>query len=237
MRIVTDSPIVKLTDVSHRYDETPTLERMNLRVRAGEHVALLGPNGSGKTTLLSLVAGILRPSAGSVVRLEDVAFVVQRSAVPERLPITVRDTVAMGRWSARGLWRPLRRLDRQIVDRCLDRMGLQDLQGRRLGELSGGQRQRTLLAQALAQQAPVLLLDEPEAGLDLDSRAMIATVLAEEAARGACVIVATHDTRTAGAAARCILLRAGRVVADGEPEGVLTGDNYAEVFLTAASHH
>lgn len=88
---------------------------------------------------------------------------------------------------------------------------------------------------ALAQQASVLLLDEPEAGLDHESRAAIHYVLAEEVARGACVVVATHDIGTATAAQRCVLLRGGHVVADGRPEEILTGDNYAEAFLSDAS--
>lgn len=141
----------------------------------------------------------------------------------------------MGRWPSRGMWRPLRRTDRRIIDESLERMGLRGLADHRLGDLSGGQRQRTLLAQALAQQASVLLLDEPEAGVDHESRAAIHRVLAEEVARGACVVVATHDIGTATAAQRCVLLRGGRVVADGPPEEVLTGDSYAEAFLSGAS--
>lgn len=235
MRIVTDNPIIELVQVSHRYDADPTLEHVTFAARRGEHVALLGPNGSGKTTLLSMVAGIVRPTAGEVAGPDDVAFVVQRSMVSDRLPITVRDTVAMGRGPNRGMWRPLRRSDRHIIDESLGRMGLEDLADRRLGDLSGGQRQRTLLAQALAQRASVVLLDEPEAGLDPASRAAIQAVLAEEVTRGACVVVATHDTGTAAAAQRCVLLRGGRVAADGAPQEVLTAEAYAEVFLSGAS--
>ncbi len=237
MRIVTDRPVVTLSAVSHHYDGRAALDAVSLAVAAGEHVALLGPNGSGKSTLLSLICGVQRPSAGTVSCPPEVAFVVQRSAVPDRLPITVRDAVAMGRWASRGFGRPLRREDRVIVEDAMGRMGLQDLGGRRFAELSGGQRQRTLIAQALAQQAPVLLLDEPEAGLDISSRTAITTVLAEEAARGTALIIATHDTRTASHATRCVLLREGRIVADGVPEVVLTGVPYAEAFLTATPDH
>lgn len=232
MRIILGS--VDLAEATFDYDGVPAVRAVTFTARAGERLAILGPNGSGKSSVLSLIAGITSPSTGDATTRGEVAFVVQRSVVDDRMPLTVRDAVAMGRWPARGMWRPLRREDRTIIGDAMDRMGIADLAGRRLSALSGGQRQRALIAQALAQRADVVLLDEPEAGLDRASRAAISAVLREEAARGACVIIATHDIQTAREADRCILLRDGHLVADGTPEDTLTGAGYADAFLTAS---
>lgn len=227
---------VRFESVTFGYGRVPAVADVNLVVPRGQFLALLGPNGSGKSTLLSLMAGVVRPSSGSISGVPDrVAFVVQRSAVPDRLPLTVRDTVAMGRWAARGAWGRLGRSDRALVDESMERLGLTDLRGRRLASLSGGQRQRALLAQALAQQAPLLLLDEPEAGLDADARSWITAAVAQEVGRGVTVVIATHDVRTAAGSRRCLLLRAGRLVGDGPPNQVLTGETFARTFLAGAA--
>jgi zinc/manganese transport system ATP-binding protein len=123
--------------------------------------ALVGPNGSGKPALLGVMAGVVRPTSGRLQRVGDrpPAFVPQRSAVADALPLTVRQTVEMGRWSHRGPWRRLTRQDRATVDQAMERLGSTDLATRQLGELSGGQRQRALIAQGLAQESDLLLVD------------------------------------------------------------------------------
>ncbi len=237
MRTITDpgGPI-RFDAVSFGYGRAAVVDGLNLVVPRGDLVALLGPNGSGKSTVLSLMAGVIRPSAGTIAGVPDrVALVVQRSAVPDHLPLTVRDTVGMGRWAVRGAWGRVGRSDRAVIDQSMQRLGLTDLGARRLASLSGGQRQRTLLAQALAQQSPLLLLDEPESGLDAGARAWITAAVAEEVARGVTVVIATHDVGTAAGCRRCVLLRAGRVVGDGPPERLLTGDSFARAFLAGAS--
>ncbi|NUV38603.1 ATP-binding cassette domain-containing protein, partial [Streptomyces sp. KAI-27] len=158
------------------------------------------------------------------------AFVVQRSRVADVLPLTVRDAVAMGRWARRGPWRRLSRADRQVVETSMERLGIADLAGRQLGELSGGQRQRALVAQGLAQDAELLLLDEPTTGLDLAARQLITDVLAEAVAEGATVVQATHDLDAARQAKCVLLLQEGRLVAAGTPEAVLTGDAVERVW-------
>jgi zinc/manganese transport system ATP-binding protein len=223
---------VRFDSVTFGYGRVPAVDGLTLAIPRGQLLALLGPNGSGKSTLLSLLAGVVRPTAGTIAGVPDrVAFVVQRSAVPDRLPLTVRDTVAMGRWAVRGAWGRLGRSDRALVEESMERLGLTDLRGRRLASLSGGQRQRALLAQALAQQAPMLLLDEPEAGLDAEARGWITAAVDAEIGRGVTVVIATHDVRTAAGSRRCVLLRSGRLVGDGPPERILTGDSFARTFL------
>lgn len=233
MRTMTDTrrPVC-LEGVTFGYGRTPAVDDLSLVVGCGEYLALLGPNGLGKSTLLSLLAGVVRPAAGTITGVPDrVAFVVQRSAVPDRLPLTVQDTVAMGRWAAAGPWRRLGPADRALVDESMERLGLTELRNRRLATLSGGQRQRALLAQALAQRARLLLLDEPEAGLDTDARSWITAAVTDEVARGATVVIATHDVRTAAGSRRCVLLRSGLLVGDGPPAELLTGDTFARAFL------
>ncbi|MDT0323316.1 zinc ABC transporter ATP-binding protein AztA [Streptomyces millisiae] len=228
----TSRDAVALRGVTAGYPRRPpALRDITARLPRAGRTAVVGPNGAGKSTLLGVVAGVLRPTAGSVTRHEDAgrrpALVVQRSAAADALPLTVRDAVAMGRWAHRGPWRPLTRQDRAVVRDCLDRLGLLDLAGRQLGELSGGQRQRALVAQGLAQDARLLLLDEPAAGVDLAATRRISAVLADAAERGVTVVQATHDLDEALRADHCLLLADGRLLAEGPPAAVLTPEALA----------
>jgi ABC-type Mn2+/Zn2+ transport system ATPase subunit len=198
-------------------------------------VALVGPNGSGKSTLLRALAGLVPPRTGTPdvparERRGAVAFVLQATSVDRHLPITVHETVTMARYAVRGPFRPLRRAaDRGAVRRALARMGVADLAHRQLHELSGGQRQRVLVAQGLALEAELLLLDEPVTGLDAVSRDRILDAVADERAAGRTVVVSTHDLDDAR---RCdlVMLLANRVVACGPPAEVLVGDVLAAAY-------
>jgi zinc/manganese transport system ATP-binding protein len=197
----------------------PALHGINARIPRARVTAVLGPNGAGKSTLLDVLAGVLAPSSGGVERIvgRSPAYVVQRSAAPDTLPITVRATVAMGRWASRGPWRRLTGRDRAVVEDCMRRVGVQDLADRPLGRLSGGQRQRVLVAQGLAQESDLLLLDEPASGLDQQARARIDEVLAGVAGDGVTVVAVTHDPEAAARADHCLALHDGRLVAAGPP--------------------
>jgi ABC-type Mn2+/Zn2+ transport system ATPase subunit len=201
---------------------------------AGAVTALIGPNGSGKSTLLHALAGQLAPRAG---RLDvtassggGIAHVLQATAVNEHLPITVRETVAMGRYAHTGPFRRLRAADRAAVTAALGALAITDIAGRQLHELSGGQRQRAFVAQGLAQGADLLLLDEPITGLDLVSRQHILDAIATERTAGRTVVVSTHDLGDAAAADHLLLLAHGRVVAAGPPDDVLTDTHLAEAY-------
>ncbi|MEU5870855.1 zinc ABC transporter ATP-binding protein AztA [Glycomyces sp. NPDC047369] len=206
---------IELDGVSARHGAATVLHDVTVAVPRHRITAVTGHNGSGKSTLLGVLAGVHPPASGSLRRSHPgrPAFVVQRSEAADALPITVRQTVAMGRWAHRGAWRRLTREDRSIVDRCMDRLGVADLAKRRLGTLSGGQRQRVLLAQGLAQQSELLILDEPSTGLDAGARERIAAVLSEERARGVTVVHATHDPDDAARADHRIDLSRGRIAA------------------------
>ncbi|MGW0249908.1 zinc ABC transporter ATP-binding protein AztA [Nocardia goodfellowii] len=216
---------IELSGVSAGYAGAPVLHEVTAAIPSAEVTALIGPNGSGKSTLLSVLAGVLTPRSGTMRRTVPgrPAFVVQHTAVPTTLPLTVRETVAMGRWGVRGPWRRLTRADHELVAACMARLDITALAARRLDTLSGGQRQRTLLAQALAQESQLLLLDEPSAGLDSDAQEIISRCLAEIRAEGVTVVQATHDLDEAARADHCLHLRNGRLIAAGTPDEVLGG--------------
>lgn len=154
----------------------------------------------------------------------------QRGAVGDTLPLTVRETVEMGRWGERGPWRRLARQDHAIVDAALDRLGIRDLASRQPGELSGGQRQHALIAQGLAQASDLLLLDEPTTGLDPEARDRIGALLQDLVADGVTIVQATHDLEAARTADVCLLLRDGRLAGRGHPDQVLTTSALARIW-------
>jgi zinc/manganese transport system ATP-binding protein len=190
------------------HDGRDVLHGVSIALRSGTVTAVAGPNGAGKSTLIELIAGVRSPRRGVVERRGSLALVVQRPTVPDTLPVTLHDVVAMGTWSRRRPDRP----SRGSVEEAIGRVGLTDLADRPLAALSGGQRQRALLAQGLVQQADVLLLDEPAAGLDSVSRERTRTVLAEEAARGAAVASVTHDDASIEHADVVVRLEDGRLL-------------------------
>ncbi|PQP22654.1 zinc ABC transporter ATP-binding protein AztA [Rhodococcus opacus] len=203
--------MIVVSEIEVRYGQTPALNGVSARLAPGTVTAVVGHNGSGKSTLLQCLAGIARPTAGRIDGTKGLgtAYVPQRNAVSDQLPLTVHEVAAMGAWHRRGLWRRLTPGDREAVDEALGRLGLADLGRRRIGTLSGGQRQRALLAQALVQRGDLLLLDEPTTGLDAEARAVIGDVVGEEAARGATVVVATHESCDAERADRVLTLSSG----------------------------
>ena len=194
---------------------------------------LIGPNGSGKSTLLGAMAGLIDPVGGSidVPGLEGseqrISYVLQSTKVNDTLPVTVREVVTMGRYAGARA-RRLDAGDQAAVDNAMRRMGITHLAGRHLRELSGGQRQRVLVAQGLAQEHEILLLDEPLTGLDLTSAQAIDNVIHDETQTGCTIVMTTHDLAEAQVADHVVLL-SGRVVASGAAEEVLTLEN-----LTAA---
>ncbi|MCL7366708.1 zinc ABC transporter ATP-binding protein AztA [Streptomyces ardesiacus] len=222
-----DAPMrerVRFSDLEAGYRGRPVLRRLSASIPALAMTALVGPNGSGKSTLLGVLAGVIEATAGQLHYAEGrpPAFVPQRGAVGDALPLTARQTVEMGRWNERGLWRRLTRRDRALVDSAMERLGVAGLAARQLGELSGGQRQRVLIAQSLAQHSDLLLLDEPTTGLDPGAREGITALLTDLVADGTTVVQATHDLEAARSADTCLLLGDGRLVGQGPPEEVLT---------------
>ena len=231
------APAATATDLVLAYRRRVALGPASFTIPRAAVTCLIGPNGSGKSTILNGIAGVLTPRRGTLEVLggpparsrRRVAYVFQSVHANERLRLTAREAVVMGRYATLGPFRPLAAPDRAAVDRALERVHITDLRNHTLDELSGGQRQRVLVAQGLAQEADLLLLDEPITGLDLPSRACILQVIDEERAAGRTVVVSTHEMSDA-AAADHVLLLAGHVVAEGPPPSVLTADNLAVAY-------
>lgn len=204
---------------------------------AGGSVALVGSNGSGKSTFLKTLAGLIPPIHGSAEILgtapgdatEHVAYLGQYHRNSLALPMRVVDVVRMSRFDQRSRWRRRSKADDQLVDEAIHAMQIEDLAQRPLRDLSGGQKQRVRLAQVLARRSQLILLDEPTTGLDAPGRSAYLEAIAREKARGAAVVIATHDVSEAATCDR-ILLLAGRIVADGPPAEVLTPENLLETF-------
>lgn len=222
-------------DLSAGYPGRPVLRQLSGAITALSMTALVGPNGSGKSTLLGVLAGVITATSGRLQYGEETppAFVPQRGAVGDTLPLTARQTVEMGRWGERGPWRRLTRRDRAVVDSAMERLGVADLGARQLGELSGGQRQRVLIAQGLAQRSDLLLLDEPTTGLDPGARRRITALLTGLVADGTTVVQATHDLEAARSADACLLLSDGRLVGQGPPAQVLTPEALSRIWQPA----
>lgn len=206
--------VLSLRDIVVYRDGHPALRGVDVDAHAGHLLAIIGPNGSGKSTLLSVAAGLLPPRSGTVELRPGlrVALVPQSTPLPAHLPLTVTDIVTMGTWGRLGVWRPARRADRALVADAVDTVGLAALARRPIGSLSGGQRQRALLAQALVQRADLVLLDEPMAGLDAHSRAIIAETIDQLTATGSGVIAVTHDITEFTSIDDALELQDGRVV-------------------------
>ena len=213
-----------------RYGDTVALTDVNLDLPAGSSLAVIGPNGSGKSTLLNAIAGITPTAAGSIHYGGSApALVLQSTEVDRSLPITVHDTVGLGRYASRGLLGRFDSADRAEVADALQRLDIDDLATRQLHELSGGQRQRVLVAQGLAQQSNLLMLDEPVTGLDVTSRGLILDVISDELAAGHSVIVTTHDLDDARICDQ-VLLVDKHAIAVGTPDEVLTEDHLIHAF-------
>ena len=225
------------------YRGRAALRDVTLRIAAGERVAIIGPNGAGKSTLLRLVAGLVAPVTGSVelggVRIErlDRLAVARRLAVVPQMPslpfaTSVEEVVALGRLPHEHPVRGMRPGDRAAVAAAIERVGVGHLLGRDARELSLGEQQLVLLAMAVAQDAPVLVLDEPTVHLDLRHQIEVMELVGDLNTRdGTTILAVLHDL---GLAAhffpRLILLDRGRIVADGQPFEVLSPDRIREVF-------
>lgn len=239
-RMLSTMPAVTATDIEFRYGGTIAVATSSFVIPRSAVTALIGPNGSGKSTILSGIAGLVAPTTGRLavhqtIARGRIALVLQTTKVNDALPITVREIVSMGRYPGIGELSRLTDADRTAVADAMDRMSISDLQGKHLSELSGGQRQRVFVAQGLAQDRDLLLLDEPLTGLDLPSAQAIDAVIHDEQKRGGTIVMSTHDLAEARVADHVVLM-AGRVVASGSPGDVLTASNLTEAYGSALLH-
>lgn len=220
-----------IPDLEVRYGGHVALDRVHLDVSAPASLAVIGPNGSGKSTFLSAIAGLTTPTRGTVTTTSrtEPAMVLQATNVDRSLPITVQDTVGLARLPRLGLWRRRSPEDRARTLAALERLDVDDLATRQLHELSGGQRQRVLVAQGLAQESEILLLDEPVTGLDVVTRELILDVVQDERDAGRLVVMTTHSLDDAQRCDRVLLLATSQV-AFGTPSEVLTTNHLRQAF-------
>jgi manganese/iron transport system ATP-binding protein len=229
--------VLEVQNLSVNYRDTPALEEVSLAVGAGELVGLVGPNGAGKSTLIQALLGLV-PYQGQVLfqgvplrrRRRAVAYVPQRSRIDWDYPITAGQVAMMAESALAGwLRRPSQRA-RQRVTVALERVDLLNLRDRPIGQLSGGQQQRVFLARALAQNADLLLLDEPFTGIDKKTEALMLGIFAELRAAGKTLVVCSHEWGEALHRYDRLLLLNRRLLANDTPQAVMTLDNIQRAY-------
>ncbi|MBV6391711.1 MAG: putative ABC transporter ATP-binding protein [Anaerolineales bacterium] len=232
-----DQPILNVSRLTFRYNGRDALENITFQLHEGERIAIVGPNGAGKSTLIKVVAGVLQPTSGEVNiygtrpdRHVCIGYIPQRNQVDWHFPLSVADVVMMGRSAKLGPFNFPRKRDWQIVHHALETVELTNLAERQIGQLSGGQQQRMFIARALAQEAALMLMDEPLTGLDAPSQEGILNLLDRLKSEKATVMVATHDLDQAATHFDRIMLLNHRLVAFGNPADVLHTDNLLNAF-------
>ncbi|MDY0145853.1 MAG: metal ABC transporter ATP-binding protein [Kiritimatiellia bacterium] len=229
---------IQVEHLTVSYGGKPVLVDISLEVPAGSVVGILGPNGAGKSTLIKALMGFVRRDFGEVVLfgkpVEDarghVAYVPQRGQIDWSFPVTVWDVVLMGRYMVTPWYRSIQARDRELALIALEQVRMTDFRHRQIGQLSGGQQQRVFMARALAQQSPILLLDEPFAGVDAATERAIAGLLKQSKAEGKTVMVVHHDLETAAEFFDRVVILNRRLYAYGEPAAVLQENLLAEVY-------
>jgi ABC-type Mn2+/Zn2+ transport system ATPase subunit len=214
-------PLASIRGLVAGYGGPPVLTDVSFDVQAGDRIAILGPNGGGKTTLFRALIGELEPLRGTIELDSKIAIVAQTERSRLDFPVTALDVVTMGTVASLPWFRRPGRAERDAAREALAAVGLAELQNRSFGDLSGGQRQRVLVARALVQDAPVVLLDEPFAGVDRTSEEAIMRILDELRAEGRVLLIATHDVEQARRWDR-VLCVAGAQIAYGPPAETLT---------------
>lgn len=231
------SPVLKVVGLGYRYGNGWALEDLSFELKVGERVAVVGPNGAGKSTLFKLVAGVIPPTRGQIDVYGHepgvhicIAYVPQRSQVDWSFPVSVEEVVMMGRVSKVGLFRWPAKRDWMIVKDALDAVNMQNMAKRQINELSGGQQQRVFLARALAQEAELILMDEPFTGLDLTTQDEFLTILESLHDRKVTLLVALHDLKLASEHFDQVMLLNRKLIGIGSPDKVFEPENLASAY-------
>ena len=224
-------PILEVDNLTVSYDGQHALEGVSFAVQAGERVAVVGPNGAGKSTLFKAMVGLLHPTKGTTATTgAEFGYVTQRSAVDWSFPVTVHDVVMMGRIVKMGWLRWQRPRDREMVQQCLAQVGMLEHANRQIAELSGGQQQRVFIARALAQEATILLMDEPFSGVDTPSQEAILEILDRLRRQTVTVLVSTHDLNMAVERFDRLALLNRQLIAYGTPQQAVTPETLAAAY-------
>ena len=233
---------VEFDHFSLKYGTNEVLKNLNLAIPQGTCLGIIGPNGSGKTSLLRSIAGLVQPASGEVKvfghppkrswrRRKPIGYVPQWKSIDRDFPISVYEVVMLGRIGHIGLFHTPKEEDHAIVRNVLQRVNMLELAKRPIGQLSGGQQQRVFIARALAQEADILLLDEPGTGLDIPTQESIYRLLEELHSDGITTLTATHDLMALEFHRfDRILCLNKRIIACGPPDAVLTPEILAKTF-------
>jgi manganese/iron transport system ATP-binding protein len=232
-----NQPILDVQHITVRYNGRVALENVTFHLHESERVAVVGPNGAGKSTLFKVVAGVLPPTSGEVKVFGSrpgghvcIGYIPQRSQVDWNFPVTVADVVMMGRSAKLGPLNWPHKRDWEHVHHALETVDISNLSARQIGQLSGGQQQRMFIARALAQEAELMLMDEPLTGLDTPSQEGILDLLDRLKKEKVTVMVATHDLDQAATHFDRIMLINHQLVAFGQPAEVLHTDNLLKAY-------
>ena len=232
-----NQPILDVRDLTVRYNGRVALEKVTFHLHEGERIAVVGPNGAGKSTLFQVVSGVLPPSAGEVKIFGSrpgghvcIAYIPQRSQVDWNFPVSVADVVMMGRSAKLGLLNWPHKRDWEYVHHALEIVELADLASRQIGQLSGGQQQRMFIARALAQEAELMLMDEPLSGLDTPSQEGLLNLMDTLRTQNVTVMVATHDLDQAARHFDRIMLLNHRIIAFDMPQNVMHTEHLLEAY-------
>jgi manganese/iron transport system ATP-binding protein len=227
-----NAPILHIKDLAVHYGTGSALENISFEVPRAISLAIVGPNGAGKSTLIKVIAGLIPSSGGEVTVFGQepgghicIAYVPQRSQVDWHFPVSVRDVVMMGRIGKLGLLRHPTRHDWEIVDHALKVVNMTSQSKRQISELSGGQQQRMFIARALAQEAELMLMDEPLTGLDTGSQNDILDIIGYLRGQGVTILVALHDLKLAAERFDAVLLLNHRLIGIGAPRIVFSNEN------------
>ena len=236
---MSDKPAVDVRNLTAGYNGKPVLENLNFSIEKGCLAGLVGPNGAGKSTLIRVILGLHKPWQGEVTishtenvtrKNKGIGYTPQAELVDWNFPITVADLVVMGRYSRIGLLKHPSKIDKEIALSSLERVNLNHLSQRRISELSGGEQRRMLIARALAQEASVILLDEPLAGLDATAQHDLLNLLDNLREDNKTLFIATHDLSCVAANFDHAVLLNKKVIAFGRPNEVFTTDLLSEAF-------
>src|SRR3954447_8312450 len=234
------SHTLRVEDLTVSYHRIPALHHLSFEVSRGQSIALLGPNGAGKSTLLKTLAGLIPKESGTISfhgqvlngPTRDLAYLPQREQVDWDFPTTVRGIVEMGRYLQLGWWRSYSKADEKAVEDAIDAMQLKALEDRQINALSGGQQQRAFLARALAQEAHVVLLDEPFTGLDKPTQESLKQLLRGLRDGGKLILASHHDLHTAPELFDQVVLLNGELIAAGPTAETLTPENLKRTYNT-----
>jgi manganese/zinc/iron transport system ATP- binding protein len=226
---------IETFDLSLGYQQF-ILNNLSIKLPEAQRIAIIGPNGAGKSTFLKGLINLLPLRQGQIsflgqqTKIAPIAYVPQREEVDWDFPINVFDVVMMGRHGKLKFWQRPSQQDHTIVRDCLDKLGMQAYAERQISQLSGGQQQRVFIARALAQQAPITLMDEPFAGIDMATEKALVTLFAELKAQNQTLVCVHHDLNTLHDYFDWVVMINADLIAYGPIEQVLTLDNLQKTF-------